>query len=535
MKFEGFIGPSYKLDSVNVDCQRTVNMYPEQIQSGTGKEAQIAYLKRTGGTEKIMSCGNGPIRLVYFTEFDDDLQRPEVLVVSGNEFFILAYINNEWVSFNTNLVTGVEFPKLQTYTGPVSAASIIKTKTPTSRIYDVVLVDGDESYVYEIIYTISAGGYTKGYYFGTLATFGYVGIDNATQVQNIDNYIVYIQEDSGQYFVSNIADLSVDPLSFGTAEGDPDDIVAQNKLNRDLWLFGERTTEIYANTGNSDFPFERVQGGFIEMGCLAPSSVGKIDGYLFWLGRSKEGQGAIYMANSPSFQKISTFAIDQAISRYANPEMATAYTYEKNGHYFYVLNFAEATWVYDKSTGLWHERAYTNNGQLTRHRGDNHTFFPPLNLHLIGDYEKGLVYSINENRVTDYNAYIDSNGLDEFNEITRLRTFPHASAGGKFIFFNSLLIDMQMGLGVDGVQSASSYTPEPRSANPQAMLRWSNDGGHTWSNEQLVSLGLTGKYRARAKFDRLGMARDRVFEFKITDPCDVTLIDAQIEIQVGRN
>lgn len=533
MKFQGFIGPSYKLDSVNVDCQRTVNLYPEIIESGTGKEGQVAYLKRTDGTEKIFQCGNGPIRMVYRVEYQSPLINQEVLVVSGNELFVFEYVNNDWVQHTTVLSTGEPFTDLDTTTGRCYASSIIATQSDTWIYGQVVVVDGANCYVYARSKEVSPS-VIDNRYFRSFPSVGYADILGALKAINIDNYIIFIKRYSTQFFVSDISSFTVDPLSFGSAEGDPDYIISEISLNRDLWLFGERTIEIFANTGNAEFPFERVQGGFLEVGCLAPDSVDKIDGKIMWLGRSTSGQGVVYLANSPNYQRISTHAIEQAIASYDNPEMATAYTYQKDGHFFYVLNFREATWCYDLSTGLWHERAYNIDGQLTRHRGDNYTFVPNINLQLIGDYEKGLVYAFRSNRVTDYNAYIDSNGLDAFNEITRLRTFPHASNSLKNIFYNSLQIDMQMGLGVDGVDSDPNHEPEPLSANPKGILRWSSDGGHTWSNELYVSLGLIGQYRARAMFDRLGMAKDRVFEFKVTDPCDVTLIDAQIEYQVGR-
>jgi hypothetical protein len=533
MKFQGFVGGSYQLDSVNIDDQRCVNMYPEIIESGTGKGAQVAYLKRTAGTEKIFTCGEGPIRLVYVPEYKSPLLNLEVMVVSGNKLFVWEYINNDWVLHTTEAIYGYPFAELKTTTGQVSAASIIISQSDNNIYGQVVVTDGANCYVYTRSVDTSVG--TNNRYFITFVSEGYADVTSATQALNIDNYVIFIKKFSNQYFVSDINSFAVNPLSFGSAEGNPDYIIAEASLNRDLWLFGEKTIEISSNTGNANFPFERVQGGFIEVGILSQFSLSKIDGRLLWLGRSEDGQGIVYMANSPNFQRISTHAVEQAISRYANPELATSYAYQKNGHNFYVLNFAEATWVYDLSTGLWHERAYNKNGLLTRHRGDNYAFVAPLGLHLIGDYEKGFVYSLTDSRVTDYNAYIDSNGLDQFNEITRLRRFPHVSGSLKNIFFNSLQIDMQMGLGVDGIQSASNATPEPLAVNPQAMLRWSSDGGHTWSSELYVSLGLTGQYKARAMFDRLGMSRDRVFEFKITDPCAVTLIDAEIDFQIGRS
>ena len=48
---------------------------------------------------------------------------------------------------------------------------------------------------------------------------------------------------------------------------------------------------------------------------------------------------------------------------------------------------------------------------------------------------------------------------------------------------------------------------------PQYMLRWSDDGGHTWSNEHWRSGGGYGEYGTRVRWLRLGMTtklRDRV-------------------------
>ena len=70
MKLQGFIGPAYTLDSVNVDAQRAVNLYPEVIQSQTGKGGQQVYYKSTPGLDEILDIGTGPIRLVHYDQKD---------------------------------------------------------------------------------------------------------------------------------------------------------------------------------------------------------------------------------------------------------------------------------------------------------------------------------------------------------------------------------------------------------------------------------------------------------------------------------
>jgi hypothetical protein len=70
---------------------------------------------------------------------------------------------------------------------------------------------------------------------------------------------------------------------------------------------------------------------------------------------------------------------------------------------------------------------------------------------------------------------------------------------------------------------------------PQAMLRWSNDGGSTWSREYWVTIGQQGKYKNRAIWRRLGTARDRIFEVVVTDPVNFVIISANLKVQGAEN
>src|SRR5690606_31683344 len=131
------------------------------------------------------------------------------------------------------------------------------------------------------------------------------------------------------------------------------------------------------------------------------------------------------------------------------------------GHQFYVLNFSEATWVYDLSTGLWHERAYTNDGDLERHRVNTNSYDFKRGLHLCGDYESNQIYLLDEETFTDGDT-----------EITRLRTSPHLSESDslKRIICDRFQLDMETGVGLSSGQGS----------DPQVMLQFSDDGGHTW-------------------------------------------------------
>ena len=348
---------------------------------------------------------------------------------------------------------------------------------------------------------------------------GFGSVPKATHITWIDGYFIVNEGGTNKFYVSDLKNFNINTLSFTSAEGTPDTIVALISNHRDLWVFGERSIEVYTNTGNADFPFERISGGFLEVGCGAGYSVAKIDGTILWLGRSEHGEGQVFAARGMTPQRVSTHAIEQAIASYADPSGAVAYTYESKGHKFYVLSFAEATWVFDLSTGLWHERAFTNNGVLERHRGFTCAYSAKAKAHLVGDYATNKVYVMRD----DYY-------MDDTTAITRLRSSPHVSSGLDRVFCPKFQLDMQTGVGLDGSGQGS---------DPQAMLDWSDDGGHTWSSEVWSSLGKTiggiGEFTKRVIWRRLGSFRDRIFRVKITDPVKVNIISADIDVEKGSN
>jgi hypothetical protein len=60
------------------------------------------------------------------------------------------------------------------------------------------------------------------------------------------------------------------------------------------------------------------------------------------------------------------------------------------------------------------------------------------------------------------------------------------------------------------------------------MLRWSDDGGFTWSNEHWASIGLAGQTKNRCTWNRLGQAWDRVYEGNFSDPVPRDIIGATL-------
>jgi hypothetical protein len=107
--------------------------------------------------------------------------------------------------------------------------------------------------------------------------------------------------------------------------------------------------------------------------------------------------------------------------------------------------------------------------------------------------------------------------------IRRMRQTPHLSDEHIRLFFVGLQLDLEAGVGITTGQGE----------DPQVMLQWSDNGGHTWSNEHWVSAGRIGAYTRRAIWRRLGYGRDRVFRVTVSDPCRWRLLDTYLKVDPG--
>jgi hypothetical protein len=476
VRFPGFIGPSYTLPSVNVDCQRCVNFFPELNDLGTGKEKEVAFLVPAPGKRLLLTLPEDEIR-GFWTSSTGTL-----FVVAGSKLYS---VSEAWVA--------TELGSLDTSTGPVSIAD---------NGLQVAIVDGHSAYYWDL----------------EASTFNFITLPSgvvATQITYQDGYFIVNSVGTSNFYISGIRAITFDPLDVGDADGKPDALVGVISANQSLLLFGSQSGEVYYNSGDADFPFARMQGAVVPVGCKAPFSIKVLGGQAYWVGADENGSAIVYRAEGFKATRISTFAVENVIRGMTSEAIAasTAWAYQQGGHLFYCLNLSgtDSTWVYDATTGLWHERQYQNLWSLERDRVEVHAVAYGYNV--VGDYQNGNVYAL------DLDYYSD-NGTP----IARIRRAPHVSDGLKFIRHNSFQLDLETGVGTSG---------SGQGINPQVMLRWSDDGGHTWSNEYWVEAGRIGEYKARAIWRRLGSSRDRIYEVRMTDPVKWVLIGAEIDVEKG--
>jgi hypothetical protein len=493
------LGSSYVARSVNAADSRMVNLFPEIVPEA-GKEP--AFLQRCPGLELVATVGQGPIRGMW--PFGDFLY-----VASGGKLY---RVDGNFVATELGLING---------SGPVSMSD------NGTQLFVACNPDA-------FIYNTSTG------VFAQITDPDFPG---AVTVGYLDGYFVFNEPNSQRFWVTSLNDgTAIDPLDFASAEGNPDDVVSLMVDHREVWLFGNNTVEVWYNAGLADFPLARIDGAFMETGCLAPYSVAKLDNSVFWLGSDARGNGIVYRNQGYNAQRVSTHAIEWQIQQYNVLNDAIGYSYQQDGHSFYVLTFptAQATWVFDVSTGAWHERAFWDGVQFRRHRSNCQANF--AGQVLVGDWESSAIY------VLDQQTYDDNGQAQRW--LRSWRALPTGQNNLKRTAQHMLQLDCESGVGVGTVESYFLLTEDnlfltdesdnllitssislTDGANPQVMLRWSDDGGHTWSNEHWASMGRVGEYGKRVIWRRLGMTtklRDRVYEISGTDPVKIAIMGAEL-------
>jgi len=327
----------------------------------------------------------------------------------------------------------------------------------------------------------------------------------------MDGYFIVSKSLSHRFYISDLNDPTTwDPLMYDEAVGDPDDLVCVYAINRDLWLMGKHSIEIWNNTGATDFPFERYLGGFINIGCRAARSVASSAKSVFWLDHTQR----VRMGTGVQSEVISTMQIEYQISQVpegalVNPEWvyAVGFFYTMDGHEFYQLSIGDYTWCYDVSTGYWHTRA--SGTANNRHPAQCYAWYHSK--HLVGHYTRGNIYEWDRDTYT--------NDGEMMNKIRSAQTVHNDK---KRVFHSQLVLDFEAGVG------NSDCT------DPEADLEYSDDDGHTWSSVRSVPIGASGFYETRAIWRRLGNARGRVYKVTIADPVKTVLLAAHLEAEGGK-
>lgn len=315
----------------------------------------------------------------------------------------------------------------------------------------------------------------------------------------LDSFFIVNETNTGEFFISSPNDgTKWDALDFATAESSPDRLRRVLAAVGQLWLLGDDTAEIWTGTGAATFPFQKISGGKITMGIMAPATAIELDNTIFWVGANQQGHGIVFRATGFIPKRISTTPVEAVIGRATDPTNIRCFSYQENGHVFYWLTGGglETSLVYDVTTDLWHKRAYSNSqGMFEQHLGV--CYMRAFGKHLLGDRNTGNIYALDEQ------AY-DDNG----EPLVLERIYTHISDEDKRVRYNRLVIGVENGVG----------TQTGLGADPVLEMQLSKDGARTWSDWASCSMGKVGEFLKKCVFRQLGVSEIMTFKIRISDP-----------------
>lgn len=463
---------SYKLDSLPASAQDLINLYAEELPEGSRSPVMVRHvpgfeLFATGGSSKVWAM----------CEFQG-----EMYFVTGFSTLVLYKTTSAGVVTSIGTLTGGGSPVSMA----ASASQLVVVASPYAWV-------------------VSGGVATK------ITDADFPSVQNVTY---LGGYFVYTKTSSDQYVVSDLNDASsYSALMIASAEGVPDQVRRVIARNNELWVFGSRSIEIHVQTGEANFPFQRANGGTVDIGTPAAASVANVADSICWLGSDR----IVYRATGYQPQRISTHAIEKEIEPFVQPELATGFAINFQGHPQYVLSFPSTTqvntgpgrtFVYDIATGLWHRRASTITsgvpggwGVACAARFGASTLAAKM---LVGGASGGNLYTLKQSLATEAGT-----------SLTAIATLPPLWARGEIARLDSVELEMETGVNASTLDVA---------------LSWSDDGGQTWATGVERSMGASGDYGIRVIWRRLGSFRNRILRFTFDAGAKIAAYGADVRI-----
>ena len=522
----GLVGGADPTANPYQDAQTLINWYVEASPSKSAKEA-VSLLGCPGLIQLVAAPGGG---VSWTADSNLTVDSPDLYVSGGQPVWngpssvTDLPVRGSWVLpgritalaviGNGCYLVSVEQYGSSTQSGVLSMQKVgtLVTVAGPVCIRDnnaggyAVLVDGPNGYLYNIGTKVFTQ-ITDPAWLGS-NTVGYIDgwwIFNRPGTQTFyTNYPQYGTGFSGSYFA--LKDAASDNLMG----------VIENK--EELWLIGERTTEIWYDAGGQYFPFQRLVGTLMQVGTNAPFSVCRISqggtDSIIWFGRSEWGENIIVRTSGFTWDVVSTPAVSNQIATYPVTSDAQGYVYEEDGHEFYVLTFptADQTWVYDATLPpelAWHQRLSYDPYAQQWHRHRSNCFMNFGGMRVVGDYQNGALYQLTRA------AHSDAGW-----PLRAVRRSPYIwnPQNRERVFMQSLQLDFRLGMG----NSAGL------GVNPLARLRISRDYGATYGSQITAPMGAQGQTTNRCIFRKLGWSRGAVAEVEVIDPVNRDLVGATL-------
>jgi hypothetical protein len=515
-----FTGGSYSRNNLYVDSERLINLYPETSGRGEHNRTPMRLMSTPGLTlltdlSTLNANITGPIYdlITVTTVSGGGAQRTYALVggTPSSGIFLVEYRGAA-----PPVVIGAPLPILGNPVGSLQQPKLVSCGQD-----QILLINGNPSagavLATGAVYNIATG--TVNTMFSAF-TPGWLG---AADADFLDGYVVAAQPNSQTFFISGLQDaLNYDPLDIAVENDAPDTVVAIRVIHRDVFVFGKSRILVWNDTGAAAFPFSRNNSATIEVGCLGPRTVVKLNDTLFWLGRDQRGGIQAWKMQGYNALRISTPAIEAEWQNFyftaAFPESnlfnVQCYAYQEEGHQFYVINFPNTaaaaggfTRVFDDTEGLWHERQSMQ---------DDNTYsgcclprchtFSPLYGHIVGSRTSAKLY------------YQDrTEGKEEGKSILRVRSAPHLYQGSKRNYYKQMVLDIN-----------------PYGQTFDITMQYTHNAGQTFSATTAPAVTDRGSGK-RIAWNRLGSGSDFFVNVFVKGTGQFSISGAYLDLSAGTN
>jgi len=481
-------GGFYISDSLPISAQECTNWYVNIPQTSGALGAAGLYgtpgielLTTTGELQQQNRGAHTKNDIPYFVNGDALYSLDRTFDIDGNEVFSTTTL------------------------GSIEGEGLVSMADNGTQL--MILVPGGKGYIYDE---------SSGTPFLEITDLGFTANGAPQIVAFVDSYFLCTTDDK-KFIVSAPNDgLSWNALDFGSAEADPDQIVAPVIFRNQVYILGTETAESFQSIQTSGFPFQRISGAVFQKGLFAPFGVVNTDNSFMWIGGGVNESPAIWQSNGGSPVKVSTTAIDTAISQFTQEELQQSFgfSYAQDGAYFVGFSFPTRSFIYDTITQLWHERK----SQLTDPTGKEVTVRWRVNSLtsgygrvLVGDSEDGRIGSVSRDIFTEYGRNI----------IRTVATVPFTDQGSS-VFVPKLELTVESGVSDRNEK--------------EAVFRLSTSrDGKTFSDERIRPIGKTGEYEQRVIWNRNGRySRMIIFKFVMSDPVKPVIIKLEADIKGGR-
>ena len=339
-------------------------------------------------------------------------------------------------------------------------------------------------------------------------------------VEFIDSFFI-VTTDTKKFIKSAANDgLSWNALDSGSAESDPDTIVAPIVNRNRLYIAGSETIEDFVNQpSGADFPF--IRGGLvIPKGVFSPLSLIDVGDTFLFVGGGVNESPAVWALAGNTVQKISSIAIDVVLSNLSDAQVSSikAYRYGFNGAYFVsfrvpTVDLAEtqSSFTFNLTTQKWckqQSRIINSKGLPQTIAWRVNTITTAYGLTLCGDAIDGRIGVLDPDLYTEYGDLIHREFV----------TQPFSDMGN-VLTVSALELTMQSGSG-------DFVTLDPKINMSQSF------DNRTFNDEISRSIGAIGEYDQRLIWNRLGrVPRFCSFKFTMSDPVNPTVIKLEANMK----